>query len=202
MDKRTNNWGLIGAVGTAVAGSVCCLGPLLLVSLGASGAWIGSLGALETYRPIFMTLSLGLLGFVFYRAYRPQAQACEPGTVCAQPTTQRITKLSLWVVSVAVAALFASPYVIGQVAAGMQDTTPTVPAVTKTATLQVDGMTCAACPATVRKSLTRLDGVVNARVSFDPPHAIVEFDPAKVAPDQLTAATDAVGYPSKLISTD
>jgi len=199
MAKETKNWGLIGAVGAAVAGSVCCLGPLVLVSLGASGAWIGSLGALEAYRPIFMALSLGLLGFAFYRVYRPQAEACEEGTACARPATKRLTKLILWIVTAVVVGLFASPYFIGRVAAGTQDS---VPAVTKTATLQVEGMTCAACPATVRKSLTRIDGVVDARVSFDPPHAVVEFDPAKVAPDQLTAATGGVGYPSKLIGTD
>ncbi|EMR15037.1 mercuric transport protein, partial [Klebsiella quasipneumoniae] len=30
----------------------CCLGPLVLIALGFSGAWIGNLTVLEPYRPI------------------------------------------------------------------------------------------------------------------------------------------------------
>jgi mercuric ion transport protein len=36
----------------AILASTCCLGPLVLVALGLSGAWIGNLTRLEPYRPI------------------------------------------------------------------------------------------------------------------------------------------------------
>lgn len=36
----------IGGI-TAVLASTCCLGPLILVLLGFSGAWIGNLSTLE-----------------------------------------------------------------------------------------------------------------------------------------------------------
>ena len=38
----------------AILASTCCLGPLILVLLGFSGAWIGSLSVLEPYRPMFL----------------------------------------------------------------------------------------------------------------------------------------------------
>ncbi len=41
---------LAGGVAALLA-SACCLGPLVLVVLGFSGAWIGNLTALEPYRP-------------------------------------------------------------------------------------------------------------------------------------------------------
>jgi hypothetical protein len=37
----------------AILASACCLGPLVLIALGFSGAWIGNLTVLEPYRPIF-----------------------------------------------------------------------------------------------------------------------------------------------------
>jgi len=42
-EKQTKpQWGLIGAISAAIGASICCLGPLVLVGLGFSGAWIGS----------------------------------------------------------------------------------------------------------------------------------------------------------------
>ena len=39
---------------SALLASACCLGPLVLIMLGISGAWIGSLTLLEPYQPWFM----------------------------------------------------------------------------------------------------------------------------------------------------
>ncbi len=60
----------------------CCLGPLVLVALGFSGAWIGNLTVLEPYRPLFIGAALVALFFAWKRIYRP-VQACKPGEVCA-----------------------------------------------------------------------------------------------------------------------
>lgn len=67
-----------------------------------------------------------------------------------------------------------------------------------TVALAVPGMTCAACPITVKKALTRVDGVTDAKVSFDTRSAIVQFDDAKTSVKALTQATAAAGYPSKV----
>ncbi|MBL7590294.1 mercuric transporter MerT family protein, partial [Escherichia coli] len=51
--------GVLAAGGiAAILASACCLGPLLLVALGFSGAWIGNLTVLEPYRPIFIGAAL------------------------------------------------------------------------------------------------------------------------------------------------
>jgi len=200
--------GIFAAIGAALVGSICCLGPLVLVSLGAGGAWIGSLSALEAYRPFFMALSVVSLGLAFSRVYRSEESHCEDGQVCARPTTKRVTKVSLWLSVLLVFGLFASPYVIGRLAAGSAGAqvgasqaaqAKAAAATTQTVTLGVEGMTCVSCPATVKKSLTRLDGVVDAEVSFDPPRAVVEFNSAKLSSNDLVEATAAVGYPSHVL---
>ena len=66
----------------------------------------------------------------------------------------------------------------------------------KTVTLSVPGMTCAACPITVKKALTKVDGVQKAEVSFEKLEAVVTFDDAKTNADALTKATANAGYPS------
>jgi len=68
----------------------------------------------------------------------------------------------------------------------------------KTVTLGVPGMSCAACPITVKKALTRVEGVTRAEVDFDKRQAVVTYDDAKVNVDQLTQATANAGFPSSL----
>lgn len=74
-------------------------------------------------------------------------------------------------------------------------------AATQTVTLSVPGMTCAACPITVKKALTRVDGVSRAEVSFESREATVTFDDAKASVRALMDATKNAGYPSTLVKS-
>ncbi|MDE2427463.1 MAG: mercury resistance system periplasmic binding protein MerP [Burkholderiales bacterium] len=66
----------------------------------------------------------------------------------------------------------------------------------QTATLSVPGMTCAACPITVKKALSRVDGVSKINVAFEKREVAVTFDDAKTSVPKLTKATEDAGYPS------
>jgi mercuric ion transport protein len=68
----------------AILASTCCLGPVVLLLLGVSGAWIGNLTALEPYRPLFIVAAVVALFFASRQIFRP-AVACNPGEVCAVP---------------------------------------------------------------------------------------------------------------------
>ncbi|MDW3686545.1 mercury resistance system periplasmic binding protein MerP [Cupriavidus sp. CV2] len=72
----------------------------------------------------------------------------------------------------------------------------TFAASTRTVTLDVTKMDCAACPLTVRVALEKVRGVDSAKVDFKTRRAVVLFDPAKTSPQALTAATANAGYPS------
>jgi mercuric ion binding protein len=71
-------------------------------------------------------------------------------------------------------------------------------AATQTVTLAVPGMTCAACPITVKKALTKVDGVRDVKVSYEKLTAVVTFDDAKTSLQKLTKATEDAGYPSSV----
>lgn len=91
-----------GSVIGAILASSCCIVPLVLVTLGASGAWIGNLAALEPYKPIFTLVTIGFLGFGFRQVYRKPKVACEDGSYCETPASSRVTKSALWIATVLV----------------------------------------------------------------------------------------------------
>lgn len=70
------------------------------------------------------------------------------------------------------------------------------PSQSATAVLQVENMTCGACPITVRKALQKVPGVADAKADLESQIATVKFDPAKTTVEALIAATGAAGYPS------
>ena len=80
----------------AVLASSCCIIPLLLVTLGISGAWISNLTALEPFRPYFAALALVFIGLGFRHVYfRPEAE-CAEDSYCARPQSAIVTKTVLW----------------------------------------------------------------------------------------------------------
>jgi mercuric ion transport protein len=101
---------LVGGLAATLA-STCCLGPMVLVALGLSGAWIGELTKLEPYRLYFVGGAVAALFFAGRRIFRP-ARSCELGEVCALPQTRRAYKVLFGIVSVLVLTALVYPYVV------------------------------------------------------------------------------------------
>lgn len=95
----------------AILASTCCLGPLVLVMLGFSGAWISNLTVLEPYRPIFIGAALVALFFAYRRIFRP-VQACKAGEVCAIPQVRTTYKMIFWGVAALVVIALTFPYIL------------------------------------------------------------------------------------------
>ena len=76
---------------------------------------------------------------------------------------------------------------------------PPVWAASRTVALAIPGMTCAACPITLKIALKRVAGVTAATVNFEKRQATVTFDDAKTNIETLIRATSDAGYPSTLI---
>lgn len=97
----------LGAVGAAFLASLCCVGPLLFVTLGV-GAGVAS--RFEPLRPLFTALTLALLAVGFYLVYgraparagepAPEGAACGPDGSCAVPRNRTRDKVLLWVATV------------------------------------------------------------------------------------------------------
>lgn len=67
----------------------------------------------------------------------------------------------------------------------------------RTVTLKVENMTCDLCAPTVKKSLSRVNGVIRVEVSAAKETATVTFEDTKIDLDVLIAATKNAGYPSR-----
>jgi len=92
-----------GVLGAILASS-CCIVPLLLVTLGISGAWIGRLTQLEPYQPYFVVITLGFLVTGYWHVYFKPRKVCEAGSYCARPGSDRLVKIALWASTVLVLA--------------------------------------------------------------------------------------------------
>jgi mercuric ion transport protein len=112
MSESSTGRGVLVTGGlAAILASTCCLGPLLLITLGFSGAWIGNLTVLEPYRPIFIGAALVAMFFAYRRIFRP-VPACKPGEVCALPQVKRGYRILFWVVAALVLIALVFPYVL------------------------------------------------------------------------------------------
>ena len=102
---------IVGASIAAIGASVCCVVPLVLVLLGISGAWIGTLTALDPLRPWFSAAAVLSLAVAFWMLYRPAAQCGVDGR-CIEPGTLRRRRRWLWFATAIIALLLLFPYYI------------------------------------------------------------------------------------------
>ncbi|WP_445366637.1 mercuric ion transporter MerT [Methylomonas sp. BW4-1] len=95
----------------AVLASLCCLGPLLLLALGFSGAWLANLTVLEPYRPIFIGFSLLALFLAGRRLFRARP-CCQPGESCIQPPMRQRQVVIFWCVAMLILLALVFPYLL------------------------------------------------------------------------------------------
>jgi len=69
-------------------------------------------------------------------------------------------------------------------------------------TLDIEKMTCAMCPITVRKAIEEVDGVLSVVADYDTKTAVVVFDPAKATIEAIAKASTNAGYPAIVQSSD
>jgi mercuric ion transport protein len=109
--RTSPRWALLTSVAAAIGASLCCVVPLVLVSLGIGGAWLANLTALEPYWLWFAGLALVALGIATWRLYGP-ASRCDEGEVCAEPRVLRRRRRLLWIAAVVIVPLLLFPYYI------------------------------------------------------------------------------------------
>ncbi|MDH3286642.1 MAG: mercuric ion transporter MerT [Betaproteobacteria bacterium] len=109
IESKAETGSLVTGSVAAIFASACCVGPLILVSVGLGGAWVSYLTAPTPYRWVFIGIAVVALAFAWKRIYRPAAQ-CEAGEVCAVPRTRRAYKIAFSIVTTFVAITAAVPY--------------------------------------------------------------------------------------------
>ena len=64
----------------------------------------------------------------------------------------------------------------------------------QTITIKIKGMTCMGCVNSVKTVLNNQNGVTAVTASLEPAQAIIQYDPIKIAPEQLKAAIIDAGF--------
>jgi mercuric ion transport protein len=112
LPAKSSHPAIVAASLAAIAASVCCVVPLVLVLLGISGAWIANLTALDAWRPWFSAATLVCLGWAFWMLYGP-ASRCRIDGACVDPSRLRRRRRGLWIATGLIALLLLFPYYIG-----------------------------------------------------------------------------------------
>jgi mercuric ion transport protein len=202
MEQKTNSsrWTILGAVGAALAASLCCILPVGAAAIGVAGFAASAFFA--AWRPYFLGLTFALLAVAFYFAYRSRTAACEPESLCERPGFTRSSRVTLWVITVLVMVLAAFPYYSGALvrAFGGQSKAPlTTNISTAHAVLSIQGMDCTACAVLIEKNLAQIQGVRSAKVNFEKKVASINYDTRVVAPETFVKAIEKGGYKVTLV---
>src|SRR5260370_20127808 len=91
-----------------IAASLCCILPIVFALAGAG--IVGASAFFAAWRPYLLGITFLLLGLGFYFAYRKPKHACEPGSVCEKPATNRTGRIWLWTTTAVVLIVAAFPY--------------------------------------------------------------------------------------------
>jgi mercuric ion transport protein len=103
--KQTMTASVLAGIGA----SLCCVAPLVLLSLGIGGAWVATLTTFEPVRPVFMGLTLLFIGLTFRKLYYT-TQTCEPGKPCADNEVISKQRFIFWGVTIPLLGLLAFPW--------------------------------------------------------------------------------------------
>lgn len=94
LPERRSVAAATGGVLAAIGSALCCVGPLVAVVLGFSGAGLAS--TFEPLRPFFLVGAAASLTWGWVTVKREERLACEPGRPCASPIARR--RMRRWLV--------------------------------------------------------------------------------------------------------
>lgn len=100
---------LIAGLFAGVTASACCAGPLVLLTLGISGSWIGNLSKLEPFSPLFMGAALVFLGLAYRKLYW-LPKSCAADAPCTTTAGNRNQRIIFWLVAIIIIASITFPW--------------------------------------------------------------------------------------------
>ncbi|MDR2221866.1 MAG: mercuric transport protein MerTP [Flavobacteriaceae bacterium] len=175
----------------AIAASLCCITPLLVLFTGASSL-ATTFTWLEPIKPYLTILSIVVLLIAWYQKLQPQKQKnCNCDTSKKEPFIQ--TKLFLSFVTLFTLVIVSLPYTTPLFTSNPSKISSTT-VLGQTVLFTIEGMTCEACTTHVNNQLSKLNGVIQYTTSFDSANSIIQFDPTKISTTEIQQAINTTGY--------
>lgn len=179
---------------TAFTASICCITPVL-ASLAGIGGITSAFSWIDPLRPYLIALTLGILGFAWYKSSAQRKKniecGCEPD---ANTTFWNHRRFLTGITLVSLLMLFFPSYSSVFFSNSTEQQVENPPLFTKVMEYKIDGMTCSGCEQHVINEVNKVSGVIKSQVSYDKGNAIIEFDPALVEEKEVTKAISRTGY--------
>jgi len=195
MENKTNktrNWAGAGIL-AALAASVCCITPVLAFVAGIGGI-ASSLSWLEPLRPVFIAITVLVLGVAWYEQLKPKKEIDCDCETDEKPSFWH-SKIFLGLVTALAVLLLAFPYYASVFYP--RNNADVVFVETKNiqqVNLNIKGMTCTGCEANINRAVSEVGGVIEVTSDFKTGRAEVKLDTSKVSLDKIVAAINGTGY--------
>ncbi len=183
-------------IAAAFVASLCCITPVA-ASIAGIGGIASTFSWMEPIRPYIIGLTLLILGFAWFQKLKPMSKE-EIDCVCDDEPGFFQSKGFLGVVTLLAMLLMAFPYY--SEAFFPEKSTEVVyvqESNVQTITYDIVGMTCAGCEASVRNAAQNVEGVLEAKASYDTQTATISFDKSKVQPERIKQAINSTGFTVK-----
>lgn len=202
MKEAGRNWFLGSAFFAAILSSLCCVLPVLAIVLGIGAFGVASV--FETVRPYFLGVAFLALGIAFYQTYF-RRKSCEEGEACATKPIGRINQLFLWVATIGIVTFALFPFYTGYLVSALSSPETQNQAAfaneneaqSKTAIIEVEGMTCEGCASHIDETLKKLKGVISAKASYQDKNVKVVYSPNQITLEKIKKAVNEIGYAAK-----
>lgn len=110
-NDRLATAGLGAGLASALAASICCIGPIAAAMFGLTS--LGALVRFESLRPWFAASTALFLAVAFVLSYRRRPSAdCVPGSVCdihGQERVRHVNRIVLWIVAIIIIVVLTFP---------------------------------------------------------------------------------------------
>ena len=195
MKPKKQNLALGASAVSAIAASLCCIGPLVTVVLGLGGFAGASFFA--KWRPVMLLVTFALLALGWYLTYRTPKNACSEDDLCAAKPTGKWNRVVLWLATAFVVGTALFPVFSAAIVRSAQPTRaqPAIaPENLATLKVRIPTMDCEACAVSIQTKLQKQSGIQSAQVRFDTKEAVVQYDATKLSSQAIIAAIDQTGF--------
>jgi len=199
MKSPKNNsetkWMSSGLVAAFVA-SLCCITPVAASLAGISGV-ASTFSFMEPIRPFLIGLTILILGFAWYQKLKPKSEE-EIECACDENPSFMQSKAFLGIVTVLAAVLMAFPYYSEAFFPTQEKNVVYVQeSQVQTITLDIEGMTCTGCEATVKNAAYKLDGVLEVEADYKTGKATITYNQSMLKPKDIEDAINKTGFTVK-----
>jgi len=186
---------IVTGVVAAIGASLCCITPVLAVLAGSTGL-ASSFSWMEPFRPYLIALTILVLAYAWWDKLKPKKADIE--CACDADAEGKVsfwyTKRFLALVTVFAAVMLSFPYwgdaLIKSDRAAVQVEKKNL----LKKVINIEGMTCKACEATVEKVGGDVKGVVSISASVAKKNAVVSYNKTKTDVTTIMKAIGTTGY--------